>query len=156
MRRIPISETYETIIDEEDYPLVSRFNWKPFKTQFNIYAIASVDGSKVFLHRLITGATGRTNEVDHINCVGLDNRKSNLRLCTRVQNSHNSPVRKDNKLGLKGVYYNTRENKYYAQIKPPEVTRVFIGSFDTAKDAARAYNDAATKYFGEFARLNEI
>lgn len=143
------NSTYSTLIDEVDFNKVSLFSWKLLKTRWANYAYTLIDGRKVLLHRFLFNVTD-DKEVDHINHDGLDNRRSNLRVCTRVQNMQNTRLRSDNSTGYKGVYYNKRENKYYAQIKPPQEERLFIGSFDTAEDAGKAYQEYADKYFGEF------
>ena len=91
--------------------------------------------------------------VDHINSDSLDNRRSNLRVCTVSQNNMNSAIGRNNKSGYKGVSWDKTNKKWRAGIKAKGKS-VSLGSFNSKKDAARAYNEAAKKAYGEFAKLN--
>lgn len=93
--------------------------------------------------------------VDHINLNGLDNRRGNLRLCTDGQNKANGRIRRDNTSGYRGVYWNASANKWQAYISVNS-KRLYLGVFSDPWDAAVAYNDAALKHFGEFARINQF
>jgi hypothetical protein len=90
--------------------------------------------------------------VDHINGDPLDNRKSNLRLATQADNSRNSVQRGSNS-GFKGVSYVAKRGLYFASIKHNGRT-IGLGRHRTAEDAARAYDAAARRLQGQFARLN--
>ncbi len=90
--------------------------------------------------------------VDHINGDKLDNRRANLRNCLRVQNTWNQGISRNNTSGYKGVQRSGR--RWVARIGIGN-TRVHLGVFDSARDAATAYNQAAFKAWGRFARLNE-
>ena len=108
-----------------------------------------------FLHRaLITPAKGF--QVDHINGDKLDNRRKNLRVVTLKQNVMNRPVERDTESGYKGV---SRANKggstWRARIYA-EDKRIHLGTFKTKEEAALSYNDAAIRYFGEYAWLNKV
>ncbi|MFA6118161.1 MAG: HNH endonuclease [Sphingomonas sp.] len=100
------------------------------------------------------GTTPDEVHIDHINGNGLDNRRSNLRGATQRQNLQNAGRRVDNTSGFKGVYYSQASKKWAAQIRY-EGKQKYLGLFHDARDAAKAYNAAALKYFGAFARLNE-
>lgn len=89
--------------------------------------------------------------VDHINGDTLDNRKSNLRLCSHAENMRNRITPKNNKLGIKGVYYDCDRNKFKAQIKF-NGKNIALGYYNVLGDADSAYRVAEEKYFGEFAR----
>lgn len=91
--------------------------------------------------------------IDHINNNSLDNRKSNLRLCTKRENSLNCIKRVKGTSLYKGVHYEEGRKKYTAQIMVNR-KHIFLGRFKTEDQAAMAYNIAALKYFGEFARPN--
>lgn len=94
--------------------------------------------------------------IDHINGDPLDNRIENLRECTRRQNNSNRKVNgKNNTSSYKGVKYSKPHNKWVAQVGGSE-NRRYLGLFDSALDAAIAYNSAAKELYGEFARLNII
>ena len=94
-------------------------------------------------------------DVDHISGDRLDNRALNLRGCDHRQNSFNSKISKNNKLGVKGVYLCKDSGRYKANIGVNGKT-IPLGRFDDIRHAAHAYNKAAVKYFGEFACLNPI
>jgi hypothetical protein len=93
--------------------------------------------------------------VDHINGNGLDNRKSNLRLCERHENALNRVINYNNVSGYKGVSWFKPIKKWRAQIQYKKVV-YYLGCFNKRIDAAKAYNAAALKYHGEFANLNKI
>lgn len=94
--------------------------------------------------------------VDHINGDKLDYRRCNLRICTHKDNIRNSKLSKNNKTGYVGVCtYSYERSKFEAYIHVNR-KKIGLGIHNTAIEAARAYNEAAKKYFGEFARLNII
>lgn len=148
---VPISAGKFTLIDTDDYEHVTAFKWT-----------AKRNGSRWYAHRRVLGANGRYQhislhrflldappglEVDHINGDGLDNRRANLRLGTKMQNLGNQGLRSSNTSGYKGVY--PIGNHWGAKL-----VRQYLGFFDTAELAARAYDTAARLRYGEFARLN--
>ena len=92
-------------------------------------------------------------EVDHINQNKLDNRKSNLRLCSHSQNGINKYKQSNNSSGFKGVCFNKRRQKFMAFINKDK-KRTYIGYFETAEEAGKAYDKKAKELFGEFACLN--
>jgi len=104
------------------------------------------------LHRLIVGApVGEV--VDHINGDTLDNRRSNLRVCSRAENLWNAGKRRHNTSGFKGVCFDKRDGRWYARIRA--VGRVHdLGRYKTAEEAAMAYDAKAAELHGPFARLN--
>lgn len=109
------------------------------------------------MHRLIMGFP-KHMVVDHIDGDGLNNRRSNLRLVTRAQNNRksNSVLPRHNKSGFRGVCLEKSSKKWCAFIRTADVNRkqTRIGRFKTAEEAARAYDQAAKKFHGEFATLN--
>lgn len=106
----------------------------------------------ILLHRAITGAKpGQL--VDHINGNTLDNRKSNIRICSARQNMQNSG-RHNGASQFKGVCRSRRNSRRWMAKIRIENTQVVLGYFDEEADAARAYDAAAVAHYGEFARLN--
>ncbi len=91
--------------------------------------------------------------VDHKNGDVLDNRRSNLRVCTKIQNGQNRKLGKNNTTGFKGV---SRHRKNFKASIKLAGKAIHLGTFNNPLEAARAYNDAALRCFGEFARVNPI
>lgn len=111
----------------------------------------SVDGIVYLAHRLawfmMTGAWP-AGQVDHVNCVPDDNRWENLRQATHTQNCANSSLQKNNTSGIKGVYWDHGHKKWAAQLGKKR-----LGRFDNKDAAAAAYAAAASRKYGEFARI---
>ena len=147
------------IIDAEDYEKVICYKWTLSIEGRNLaYAKSSLkeNGKRksLSMHRLIMNPP-KGLQIDHINGNGLDNRKANMRIVTASQNSCNRRAVK-NKKGkciYKGV--NSHMGKWRAYIRISGKLH-HLGYFDSQKEAARAYNEAALNYFGEFACTNEI
>ncbi len=95
------------------------------------------------------------SKVDHKNGNKLDNRKENLRLSTHSQNGCNRGKQVNNSSGLKGVTWNKERLAWHAQIGV-RGKRIHLGYFSNPGLAAMAYNHAAIKHHGEFAKLNEV
>ena len=109
------------------------------------------------LTRLIMNAP-EGSDVDHISGDRSDNRKANLRICTRSENIQNMKKRPSTTGPFKGISYSRTyvgRQKWSAEIRRGSV-RCFIGRFSTAKEAAHAYNEKALELFGEFARINVL
>lgn len=150
---IKLTQGYEAIIDDE-YANQSLHKWYAAKfKQSCVYAVRHDPKNHdrlIKLHREIIGA--KVGEItDHVNGDTLDNRRSNLRVCTVKDNSRNRGLQKNNRSGFKGIYRTVNGN-YRAQIHVNK-KRIVLGHFKTAVAASRAYNIAAKKYFGEFARI---
>lgn len=112
--------------------------------------------SKLYLaHRLawryVTGVWPE-HELDHINCNRTDNRMANLREATHSENVKNTPMRKTNTSGYKGVTWHKHTGKWAAQIKVNS-KHIHLGIFDTPEEAHAAYCEAAKKYHGLFAKI---
>lgn len=133
------------LVDDEDYPSVSRFKWYAKEDDSGqVYAYTHFTA-----HSLITGF----QLTDHVNGNGLDNRRVNLREATPLQNKRNSRVRCDSKTGFKGVSSKRGGRGYIARIQADGKRRT-LGWFHAPEDAARAYDTAARELYGEFAWLN--
>lgn len=160
--RIPLgSRKYPglfAIVDEEDYPLVAPYHWTAKKIENTFYATrdVSIGGERdttILMHRaLMNPPPGFV--VDHIDRDGLNNRRStNLRLAKRWQNGVNSKHRSHNTSGFRGVSAHGQCDRWAATIRA-EGRGHHLGLFRTAEEAARAYDVAALRLHGEFARLN--
>lgn len=157
--RIRLSDDMFALIDAGDYGAVSSFHWRVESNRgFAWYAVAHtprINGrtSKVRMHRLILRAPANA-VVDHINGDGLDNRRSNLRLCTQTENTWNRRT-KHGVSRFMGVSLDTRcrAKKWRATIGV-HGKYISLGYFLTEEEAAAAYDEAAREWHGEFARLN--
>lgn len=153
---IPLSRGKVAVIDDGDYSLIKDYHWfavNPGKTFYATGHRSMIDGvrKKVSMHRLIMGA--QSNEVvDHINGNGLDNRRSNLRLCTRSENQWNRH-RTCGTSKYKGVCWASMMKKWKAAIRYYG-KRINLGFFDTEDEAAKAYDEKAKELFGKFVQLN--
>jgi len=152
VRFIPLTQGKFAIVDADDYARLANYKWYSRRDGNTFYAFRRDGHEKVSMHRMIMGAP-KGLLVDHIDYNGLNNRKSNLRLCTRAQNArHRRPV-PNCYSRYKGVTWDKRCNKWYASIcKSGKGT--FLGCFDNQMDAAVAYDRKAERLFGEFAYLN--
>lgn len=139
----------EAIVDDEDYERVIKHNWYINNVG---YASTSIKGKDIFLHYFVMGEK-KGLEIDHIDQNKLNCSKDNLRFCTHSQNTANCGPKKNNKLGIKGVDF--QQGKYRATIRF-NYKKIFIGYFDTLREAAAAWNEASKKYFGEFAYQNKL
>lgn len=143
---IELTSGLKAIIDAEDIPLVQGRSWFTMGAKHKRYAATRDGGAPKTLHRFLMNPPDGMH-VDHINGDGLDNRRSNLRLATPRENTANS--RRDiGRSGYIGVQRAKYGNKFLAAMT------INIGTFDTAEEAARAYDAKAVEVFGEFAMTN--
>lgn len=140
----------KALIDLDDVDKVKNIKWHRSDLQRSTYYCLSNDSEWKRIHRLIMGVTDKNIVVDHINHNGLDNRKSNLRICTSGQNTCNCLTSKNNKSGHKGVYWSKERKKWCAQISINNKTKG-LGRYDTIEEAIEARKKAAKEYYGEFA-----
>lgn len=156
---IPLTQGKFAIVDAADYEWLSQRKWG---CNCNGYARATegyVDknGIKkrrdIFMHRLVAN-TPINMVTDHINGNPLDNRRSNLRACSNSQNRCNGKI-KISSSKYKGVFWHKSAKKWVSQIVVDKKAH-YLGIYEKELDAAKAYNNVAKKYHGEFARLNEI
>lgn len=158
---IPLTQGMYAIVDMADSERVSAFRWYAHRQKTKIYAkrFFRVDGRRVLANmgRFILGVSDGVVDrmvVDHINGDGLDNRRENLRLCLPSENMKNrlKDEAKNFSSKFKGVSVYKRPS-WQARIRVDRTT-IFLGYFDSEIAAALAYDAAAKKYFGEYARLN--
>ena len=156
-RRIYLGEGEWTIVDRQDYYRLSNFKWHINGTNGKFYAVRQIKvdnkhTKRMYLHREIMNAP-KGMLVDHKDGNSFDNRRVNLRLATRSQNSCNKRKRANTSSQFIGVYWDKAKRKWVARIKYQGKSRM-IGNFLDETAAAKAYDEAAKKYHKEFARLN--
>jgi len=150
LKTIQLTRNKVALVDDKDFEWLSRWKWQ---CNAGGYAYRGEKQKHVFMHREILNPPDNMI-CDHINGNTLDNRRSNLRICTRYENSLNLNMKKNNKSGFRGVYWNKKDRRWRASIQSRE--KIYLGNYETPEEAARVYNEAAKKYHGEFARLNEF
>ena len=150
MKEIKLTKGFTAQVDDEDFEYLNQCKWNTCLTKTgHIYAGRTL--KTILMHRIIMSAP-TDKQVDHIDHNGLNNQKSNLRLCTNAQNSMNRiPYGTSKYLGVYKV--KNRKSSFMSQIKVNGVHK-YLGCFKNEIDAAKSYDIAAKKYNGEFANLN--
>jgi hypothetical protein len=160
MKELVLTKGKVALVDDEDFERLSKYKWTTQKGQKGgYYAHRTITVSlnckkKILLHRQILGISDPNIKVDHKDRNSLNNQKENLRICTQSQNLAN----RESKLGSTSKYLGVSWHKvnkiWVASInKGP---KKYLGSFRNEVDAAKAYNEAASKVHGEFANLNVL
>jgi hypothetical protein len=158
---IPLSRGLWGTVDIEDAPSVLVHRWFAWRCPTNrtFYVMRNLkveDGANkrgtIRLHRFFLQC-GPTEEGDHRDGNGLNNRRSNLRTCLRRENAKNQQLAVTNRSGFKGVHFCNTWKRWIARIHY-DSKMTFLGHFKNPVEAAMAYDEAAKKYHGQFARLN--
>jgi len=139
------------LVDDRDFKTLNQFNWF---TDGRYARRRVAPGVQEYMHHAICKVVEGEN-VDHINGNKLDNRRSNLRICTVSQNGANRDKQKNNSSGFKGVFWNKRDNKWLAQIRVQR-KQIYLGQYVDKELAAHAYNSAVQQYYGKYGRTNQI
>lgn len=155
MKEIPLHGKYANghvvLVDDVDYDKVKDMSWHAERGKEGIlYATGYREGRVIKMHRYILNAP-RSMLVDHKNRNGLDNRRDNLRQCSNGQNQQNARIGRNNASGFKGV--SPAGNRWRGLIYH-HGNKFHLGYFPTPEDAACAYDVAALRLHGEFARIN--
>lgn len=142
------------IVDDALLPMLSQHVWRANPYGEKKYVTTNIAGKTTYIHRLITSAPKGTH-VDHINGDTLDNRISNLRVCTPAENFRNQKIHKNNTSGRKGVWFDKRykSRKWQAEIMLDR-KKIYIAGFDDIEEAASAYDSVALQLFGDYALTN--
>jgi hypothetical protein len=156
--KIKLTKGHFAIIDEKDFVLVSRYNWHATNHDNVIYAATRMPDANLkykYMHQLILGLDGQTR-IDHKNRNGLDNRRTNLRICPNLSSNSMNRGKQSNNLSskFKGVTWDKNRNKWKMQIKFRD-TRI-QKRFDTEEQAAVSYNHFVNVLCPEFGVLNNI
>lgn len=158
-RRIRMAQPRYAKVDPADYKRLRKYEWFAMKGIYTFYIYRCVPGGKVKKRKLISlhkeiikAPAGMV--IDHINHDGMDNRSANLRTATYSQNVCHRKKHSDSKFSkYKGVYRKKKNHKWEVRISF-EKKQIHIGCFRNEIDAAKAYDEAAMKYHGQFACLN--
>lgn len=134
------------LCDPEDEERLALFRWRikdgrPY----------SIEKREVIFPQWVILGKPYGRVIDHKDGDPFNNKKENLRYCTDAENSRNRRMHCTNTTGFKGVV--AHQGKFKAQIGV-NCRAIYLGVYTTAEEAARAYDAAALKYFGDFARLN--
>jgi hypothetical protein len=150
VRHISLAGGLFAIVDAADYEWLSKYHWRAVGPSPG-YACCTIKGKVVFMHRLIMDPPpGKV--IDHVNGNKQDNRRRNLRECTQAENLRNSRKGRGTSR-FKGVCWYRRFERWAAKIYHDGKT-ILLGWFDDEVEAARAYDRAALRFFGQFACLN--
>lgn len=160
MKKIPLTNSrLFAIVSDTDFELVSRYKWRLMKDRWNTYAWRNPTKhyTGIFMHCLIMPPL-ENMMTDHIDGNGLNNQKENIRHCTNSQNQAKARLSKSNTSGYRGVRYEKRKTrrKHWRAYITNEGRTISLGIYNTAVEAARAYNQAAKKLFGEYAYQNPL
>ena len=154
---IPLNQGKFSLVSSADFDSLSEFKWSALSTTNGFhYAVRhtrvseGVPGRTVYMHRQVLGVEKGT-EVDHINGDRLDNRRENLRVCTREQNCSNVAISKTNTSGFKGVTWHKSKKRWLAMIRFGG-RKITLGAFKDRLEASECYNEACRSLHGEFAR----
>lgn len=156
-RWLPLTRGHFALIDEDDFADTSQMNWCLHVVRGLKYAVTTlflkdkvVTGkTSLLLHRYLL-QTGPNEEVDHRDGDGLNNRRENLRIATSSENKMNAGKKRSSRSKFKGVSWYSGARKWVARIVDSKRRRIHLGSFDSEKDAALAYSEAAKRLHGEW------
>lgn len=154
MKEIKLTQGKVALVDDEDFETLNQFKWYANKIGNAFYAMRNkLDGKEkrrysVFMHRIIMN-TPKSMDTDHCDRDGLNNQKSNLRICNRQQNQRNQRQKGE----FIGVSWYKYGQKWRAWITIDNKQK-HLGYFEDPIVAAKARDVAAKEYFGEFANLN--
>lgn len=161
MKKIRLSQNKFAIVDNEDFFTLNQWKWYASLNRHTNSFVAvrnfpRTDGRQgaFRMSRVITNAP-KGMVVDHINHDTLDNRRQNLRVCTNQENSLNKRRHKITISGFKGVFPRNDKDKWIAFINY-NGKRMYLGDYNNKEEAAKAYDEAAHKFHGVFARLNFV
>ena len=152
MKEIPLTRGKVAIVDDDMYEYLSQWKWSYSNSYAARHERKNHSQTSIYMHRAILG-TPNGMDTDHINMNKLDNRRENLRTCTRSQNKMNQEKIGNGTSKYKGVYWRSKEKKWSAGIMINQ-KKIHLGVFNTEEEAARAYDLGAKRLYGEFSRTN--
>lgn len=143
----------EFYFDLEDYDKIKDYTWYSDKDG---YIVSSTNGKHTKMHRLVMNAK-EGFDIDHVGMHDTrnDNRKLNLRECTRAENCRNKVMFSKNTSGCIGVMWDNRIKKWVVRITV-DGNEFCLGSFENKEDAINARINGEKEYFKEFAPQREV
>jgi hypothetical protein len=155
MKEILLDKGLSAYVDDCDYDQISQYKWTAQKVGNYYYATGWVNGKHRKMHRVLLELTDPLLIVDHKDRNGLNNQRSNLRVCTKRENNANRRSQINSSSKYVGVSWIKRDEVWRAYISTGGKNK-YLGDFKTEDAAAQAYNEAAKEIHGQFASLNEI
>lgn len=156
-KQVALFGGHVALVDEADLRALRFYRWHVRKNASgNIYAASRKhhDGKVLFMHRFLMKASPGS-EVDHIDGNGLNNQRSNLRICTHKENMRNRKVTGKGSSRFKGVHLCPQTGRWHARITV-DGKKLHLGRFARQAEAAAAYNRAARTHYGKFAKVNSL
>lgn len=158
MKEIKLTQGKVAVVDDDMFDYLNQWKWHYYKPKRGKTGYAerstgnrSGQHTTIRMHRVIMN-TPSGQQVDHKDHNGCHNWRDNMRNCTNSENSKNQSPKKGSSL-YKGVSWYQPRHKWAVQITV-NYKKIFVGYYSTQEAAARAYDEAARKYHGEFAHLN--
>ncbi len=159
MRILPLTQGLHAIVDDADFEWLKCFSWYAANVNGRFYAMTCMrDGGrqlKVPLHHMLAGCPLRGLVVDHADGCTLHDSRTNLRVCTRKENSWNTGKREGATSLYKGVSWCRTKKRWRAAIMADGKTH-FGGYFRDEREAARRYDELASRFYGKFARTSGV
>lgn len=158
MKQILLTQGRVALVDDANYERLNKYKWHTKTYPHLFYAIRTI-GTPVCrhnecMHRIILGLRpGDGLQCDHVDGDGLNNQRSNLRVCSRNENQYNRRKRSPGSSKYKGVRRDRRWWRVDIQVNKKSI---YLGRFDSELMAALAYDEAAKKYFKGFALTNQM
>lgn len=153
MKFIELTRGCKAMVDDQDFDWINQYSWHCIPGKRTAYASRCYTRNGKRIHEGMHTTIHGGDMIDHIDGDGLNNQRSNLRLCTDSLNGANRRPNKGKR--FKGITFMPSYKKWMARVQVQK-KRFTIGFFDSEFDAAKAYNESALKAFGEYARLNEV
>lgn len=160
MKPIPLTQGREALVSDCDYHYLMQWRWcfskhRSGKGGYAVRIECLPRQRTILMHKVVAARKGLAGEIDHRDQNKLNNQRSNLRLATRKQNSANRGRNCNNTSGYKGVSWHAPRGKWRAYIAV-DGWQHHLKLWKSKREAARAYNNAARKYFGKYAALNTV
>ena len=163
MQHIPLTQGQFAMVDDDDYDYLTTLKWAAHKVRWRktvygyraVYSCCCPFSKKycaIYMHRLIMRCP-KDKVVDHIDHNQLNNRKSNLRICTQAENVANTTSRRGTSSQYKGVSW-FKPNQIWIAYITVKQKKIHLGCFRDEQEAAKTYDAAAVKHFKEFAYTN--